>query len=535
MNHRTEKKTENFFLLRNGQTLSKLYAKTVDNLTRRYDGFETNEETINGSSSIKHKIKVITLPNAEASSPYQFPKGNVIVVDHRMPLILDVINRRPISVIVTQKINDEQNQYSDEYYLSKLNRLNEDIDQYSENPPKLFVRSSNNKKEEEEEENHFSKNVKSDERISEKKINQIETEKIRQQRRCDKLSFFLKKETGKDSDHWKAELGSNGIAGIYKSPTGKRNKYDYHIFVYCDATRPSKEYYGYIKSRLESSSIDSKLKTENDDDESTNGGSFYDEDDVRFNFPKTFGELVDSPLYDRIKEITIRNACRLLYQVADTMELKINHKMDEKSWYTGSEYFYPPMIAIPDSIQINNALEKQIDEEGDEVVVAFNMALNPFDGSVTTKKKNPSNRFDENTLSNKEDFFTKNKVFVLLNPEEGIIELEMIDKKDKFHRAFPFCLGKIEKGEYSKKNDERRFKTDREKSTGIDTEKNYAWEITDEYEEENKNHPKLKSDVYYEPDGEFFGLCYELGWNKNGRNNKKEFFPIACKISNGHF
>jgi hypothetical protein len=155
------------------------------------------------------------LLNAEASSPFQLPKGNVLVLEPHTPVSADILNRRFPSVYALTRLRHlPEEKRNDEYFQAKLDRLQDYIPQYDKDAcdladiiPDLTPEAS------------------------------IACGAGRQH-------------TEPRGPWWMPELGRNGIVGIFKVVANKRGKWRYYAFVACDLDKVAAQFYRLVKAGL---------------------------------------------------------------------------------------------------------------------------------------------------------------------------------------------------------------------------------------------------------------------------------------------
>lgn len=135
--------------------------------------------------------KVYSMPNANYSDPNNVPSG--IVTIHPVDAVVhpDSVPNEMFEYLVVCKINDPENELTDDTFRGKEALLAKEIPQYSSQPPRLIG---------------------------------------------------MRPKQGPDLKTWSPELGKNGYAGIYKQISENGRDSDYFVVVYAGAPVACKEF-----------------------------------------------------------------------------------------------------------------------------------------------------------------------------------------------------------------------------------------------------------------------------------------------------
>ncbi len=289
---------------------------------------------------------------------------------------------------------------------------------------------------------------------------------------------------------WDPELGRHGIVGVYKATSNQRGNFDYYIFTYCDAGETiSKTLAREIKNQATDKK--SSLKMEN---------------------------LLDSDSFmEKYKKYAVRNATRIMYRCANTMNVDIPHELDN----VGTEDNFSPMRAVPDFIQLNNTLETDLNNS--DYINSYHMATSPFNNNFNYQHN-------------------KGKTLFLLTPREGFVVVPLDKEKmsKNLYAGVPFTLGKktnylpttsplTVNSEGREEEEQNRFENEKfspsaATTTTVNNENCYICESTPS----GQQNERWNESIYKSSRIKFLTQeLNDLGWNP--AKSFQEFMPVACK------
>ncbi len=288
-----------------------------------------------------------------------------------------------------------------------------------------------------------------------------------------------------DNSEWSPELGRNGVIGIYKKLKSKRGDWDYYLFVHCDLEDLYKQIY--LKTTPQNADLDQKNTIQN----------FY-----------------NSYHFTKYKELLKINACRLLFNIAENIEVDIEHEEDGKI----SSEFFPPKMAKPDFIQFQGDF-KEIKDTQKKYIISYNSAASPV------KCNNKQIPLQENHDIKETTKYQHH--LVLLNPSEGFIILPIIKENipSYLFQGLPYCLGRRSGKKIlnpANHDDKIKIKAVNEKFKDV-----YVFEPL---KKNNRVCERLNENGYNKLSTFIFNNFEKMGWNRN--HGYDQFIPVKCKTSN---
>lgn len=212
-----------------------------------YQGPELNEteklkiEALIANYDKKHLFKIQGYNNMDTTDEEDVPSGMLAIHPVNATVHPDSIPEKSFSFLVVCPINADRELKDDDFTIN--GKIDEAVEQYSSVPP----------------------------------------------------SLYNKNEKNQDITEWKAELGEDGFAGIFKKVKENGRSADYYVAVCAGASKACTEFKDYMNS------LDDKM---------------------------TFEQLLDDTKFSYIKSLAQRNAQRLAYNVARAFNVKIVHVRD---------------------------------------------------------------------------------------------------------------------------------------------------------------------------------------------------------------
>lgn len=255
-------------------------------------------------------LTAMVLPNAEAHSPFEMPRGIAFEVSATSPLRADWLRRKPTTAIAVARLTGKQSSMASAAVAATSSSTMKGINNaaIASAYEKLF-------------------------RTREEEVRQV-LQTVGAQFENDAPTSLEARSGGRDTEHWEAELGPRGILGFYKQPRrSARDQDHYYLVAKCGAGAAADEFYEKWMARAQSSTPprldDSELKRDQ----------------------------------DTLVSYAQRSACRLLYKVASALGLEDHDQEDQlkvaadvESIYMDSSDHSPPRLIQPDFLQVNNTM-----------------------------------------------------------------------------------------------------------------------------------------------------------------------------------
>jgi len=413
----------------NPQTIGDHYINFIDSLMESHKSHPQLDDS--------EFPRVVILANGFDQNPFKSPDGNVVIVGSESLYNFQLNNgKKPkcTTIVKIPSIKGNVEDLNDSYFKSRWDSVQKSLPQTSFSPTRLEFAGGNG----------------------------------------------TDVSMPKDSGHWTVEIGSDGIAGVYKTARqGTRDLWDYHLVASVGPGAAGNQLNGKLAAKI-TEHCDLKVST-----------------------------VANSTDMSYLEDLAVRNSKRILYKIADSLELldrftgsagnKI--KFDEKSCYRDSNTFSTPKMLVPDHVQISNVFRVPKEQN---VVLKYNGAT-PL-------------------LEDGKKGYTRDSVVVWTNPAEGFVKLPLDISSDrcKNSKTMPFGSGKLKEYPMSPPKDWK--KEDLEKVTlgAI-----YTWD----HPSEKCWHPKICSPgIYRSLSPEFYQSCHDNGWARD--KITETYFPVACKVGN---
>lgn len=256
--------------------------------------------------------------------------------------------------------------------------------------------------------------------------------------------------TSEDDHYWQAELGSpDSFAGIFKKVHGgKARESDSTYYVVAQAGAP-----------LVTKQLKQRLLQKGEE--------------------MTYKQLLEDPDFNQAHHVSMRNACRLAYNVARALKVPIRHMMDRHSFVENS-YQSKPYKAIPNFAQPVSTIQAL---KGD---VAVFHKVRPIKSAY-------------------------NNCMVYSGPYDGIAMFSMKGNSNEI--GLPASTGR------SQSTVDASVKVDyKKRGRGL------VWEGME------AKHPDLHPQAYRPIDDAFLEEMKKMGWRQDGTDNRHYMIPVLVKI-----
>lgn len=256
-----------------------------------------------------------------------------------------------------------------------------------------------------------------------------------------------------DDGYWQAELGSpDSFAGIMKKVHGgKAREADSTYYVVAQAGTP-----------LVTKQLKQRLLNKPD---------------------MTYKQLLEDPDFNQSLHVSMRNACRLAYNVSRALKVPIRHMMDRSS-FTESVYQGKPYKAIPNFAQPVSTIQSI---KGD---VAVFHKVRPIKSAY-------------------------NNCMIYSGPYDGIAMFSMKGKSNEI--GLPASTGR-NVGPFED------VKVDYKKRA-----KGLVWQDMGD----DLQHPDLHPQAFKPIDDAFLEEMKKMGWSQDGTDNRHYMIPVLMKIYDG--